>query len=402
MQSGALSVRPFRLLFAARTVSTVGDRLVPVALSFAVLDLTGSVSDLGLVFAAQSVPMVLLVLFGGVWSDRLVRQHVMIASDVVRGLAQAASAVLLLTGEARVWQLVALQALYGAAEAFFGPASTALVAQTVEGPDLQQANALLGLTDSVCSFAGPALAGVIVALASPGWGLAADAATFAIGGVILLRLTVKAPEPVERRSTIAELRDGWRAFSSRTWLWVSVLFFTAFIGFVYAPLQVLGPQVARTALGGPGAWAAISAALGVGALAGGALALRWDPRHPLRMAFVSFLLGGPALLALLAAHAPLAAIVAVALVDGVSGSFFNALWFTAQQRHIPAGELSRVSSWDYLGTLAAYPFGLVVVGPFAAAAGVSSTLYGAAALCTALVIAVLVVPAVRNFPDGAG
>ena len=162
MAWGVLREGPFRLLFAARAVSSLGDRLVPVALAFAVLELTGSVTDLGLVIAAQTTPLILLVLFGGVWADRLPRRLVMLTSDCVRAVAQAISAVLLLTGSAHIWQLMVLQALYGAAEAFFGPASTAVVAETVPTEQLQPANALLGLTDNAASIAGPALAGVIV------------------------------------------------------------------------------------------------------------------------------------------------------------------------------------------------------------------------------------------------
>jgi MFS family permease len=397
MARGVLREGPFRLLFAARAISSLGDRLVPVALAFAVLDLTGSVTDLGVVIAAQTTPLIILVLFGGVWADRLPRQLVMLGSDSVRALAQATSAALLLTGNAQIWQLAVLQAIYGAAEAFFGPASTAVVAQTVPADQLQPANALLGLADNASSIAGPALAGVIVAAASPGWGLAFDAATFMLSGTFLLALRIERAEAEPRRSTMTELREGWRAFSSRRWLWASVLFFTLYIGLVHAPWQVLGPAVARQHLGGPAAWAAISASLGAGALGGGLLSLRWRPRCPLRVAFLFFLVSGPALLALLGAHAPLSALIPVALLDGAAVSLFNAWWFTAQQIEVPAAELSRVSSWDYLGSLVFEPAGLVAVGPVAVALGVSRTLYGAAAIGVALAVVVLLVPDVRNF-----
>ena len=128
VRSGALSRGAFRLLFAGRTVSSFGDRLVPVALAFAVLDLTGSVTDLGLVLAAQTVPLLAFVLLGGVWADRLPRQLVMLVSDAVRAVAQGACAALLLTGHAQVWELIALQALYGSAVGFFAPAATAVAA----------------------------------------------------------------------------------------------------------------------------------------------------------------------------------------------------------------------------------------------------------------------------------
>jgi len=400
MRRGPLRETSFALLFAGRAISSLGDRLVPVALAFAVLDLTGSVTDLGIVFAAQSVPLVVFLLLGGVWADRLPRRLVMLTSDAIRALAQAACAGLLLSGTAHIWELAALQAVYGTAAAFFDPASTALVPETVDEPNLQQANAWLGLSTNVASVAGPALAGVLVATAGPGWGLAVDAGTFVASALCLLFMRVVHPmAPNVRGSMIAELRAGWRAFSSRAWLWVTVAYFTVFLAFVYSPLEVLGPQVAKFSLGGPAAWAAISTALGAGAVLGGLLGLRWRPLHPLRASFIWFGVAGPALLALIAAHAPLALILVAALIDGGSGSVFNVFWFTALQREVPAEELSRVSSWDYVGSLGLQPIGLAASGPIAAAVGVSTTLYGAAGLFLVLLCAVLAVPAVRNFRD---
>ncbi len=397
MHQSPLRHTAFRLLFLGQAISAVGDRLVTVALAFAVLDLTGSVSDLGIVMAAMALPRVIFVLLGGVWADRLSRRLVMLGSDVVRAGAQGASAALLLSGEAHVWQLACLQALYGAAAAFFGPASTAIVPQTVDEDDLQRANALMGISLNFAEVLGPALAGVIVASAGPGWGLAADAATFLASALLLAIMRLRPVALAVRQGTWRELRAGWHAFRSRTWLWVSVLYFTLYIGFVFSPYQVLGPEVARVALGGPAAWAAINAALGAGAVAGGVIGLRWRPVHPLRVAFLPFLVFTPALLGLLAAHAPLGLIIVAALFEGSAGTLFNLLWFTAIQRDVPAVELSRVSSWDHLGTLALQPLGLALSGSVAVAIGVSSTLYGAGVLVVLLGLAVLAVPAVRNF-----
>jgi MFS family permease len=303
----------------------------------------------------------------------------MLASDGVRAVAQGLTAALLLAGVAHVWEIAALQAVYGTAEAFFGPASTAVVPQTVDESSLQQANALLGLSGNVAAVLGPALAGVLVATAGPGWGLAVDAATFVASAACLAFMRLAPVALAAHSTTLAQLRRGWRAFRSRTWLWVTVAYFTLFLAFVYGPLYVLGPQVARLSLGGTAAWAAISTALGIGSLLGGLLGMRWHPRHPLRAAFL-----------------------AAALVDGASGTVFNTFWFTALQREVPAAELSRVSSWDYVGSLALYPVGLALSGPVAGAIGVSTTLYGAAVLFALLLCAVLAVPAVRNFAPRPG
>jgi MFS family permease len=394
---GALRHRPFRLLFIRLALSGLGDMLVPVALAFAVLDLTGSVTDLGIVTAARTLPLAVFVLIGGVWADRLPRRRVLMVSDVVRAAAQGATAALLLTGAAHVWELAALQALYGIAWGFAGPALVALVPETVDAGDLQPANALVELSGNVAAVLGPALAGVMVASIGAGWALGADAASFVISAILLAAMRLGPAIAPARASMLAELRAGWKAFSSRPWLWITVAYFTLFIGLVFAPYTVLGPQVARTALGGVGAWAAISIALGLGSLAGGLLGMRWRPRYPLRAAFISFLIAGPALYVLLAAHAPVPVIVAFALVDGVSGTLFNLLWYTALQRDVPAAELSRVISWDFLGSLVLLPIGQVATGPISGAIGVSTTLYAAGGVFAVLLLGVLAVPAVRNF-----
>ncbi len=160
---------------------------------------------------------------------------------------------------------------------------------------------------------------------------------------------------------------------------------------------MLGPEVAEKSLGGPGAWAAISAVTGVGALLGGLVALRWKPEHPLRAAFTISLFGAPLTLLLLAAHVTLSLILVTALIEGVTGTFFNAIWFTAMQQAVPAEELSRVTSWDAVGSYALQPVGLAVVGPIAAVAGVSTTLYGAGAIFLLITVAVIAVPSIRNF-----
>ena len=395
MPGAAWRQRSFRFFFFGQGISAIGDRIVAVALAFAVLDLTGSVTDLGLVLAAQTVPLVLFVLLGGVWADRVSRRAVMITSDLVRAGAQGASAVLLVTGSAQVWQLVMLQAVYGAAEAFFLPASQALLPETVAAPDLQEANALIAVSANIARIGGPALAGLLVATVGAGWGLAIDAGTFLASAAFLSLMRVNAVAPAARTGTLSELRAGWRAFRSRTWLWASALEFMA-ANALFSPYLVLGPEVARISLGGPAAWAAISTAAGLGAVLGGIFGLRWHPRFPLRAMFVISLIGTSPLLVLLAATAPLPALLGAALISGMSISFFNLVWFTVVQRKIPGTELSRVSSWDALGSYVITPIGLAAAGPVGVALGIPATLYAAAALGALGTLAVLAVPSVRN------
>ena len=394
---GIPAQRAFRLLFAAQSISSLGDRLVPVALAFAVLNLTGSATDLGVVLAAQTIPLVLFVLVGGVWADRLPRRLVMATSDLVRATSQGICAALLLTGTAHLWQLAVLQAVYGTARAFFDPAALSVVPQTVETGELQRANSLIALTGNVSAVVGPAVAGVIVAAAEPGWGLAFDAVTFVASAACVYAMPPVIAEVRKRATLLHDLRHGWGAFRARRWLWITVSCFTLYIGFAWAPWQVLGPEIARESLGGPGAWAAIVVALGAGSIAGGIVALRARPRHPFRLSFALFLVVTPTMLALVAAHAPLPVILPVAFIDGSSGTMFNTFWFTAVQSDVPAGELARVMSWDYFGSVAILPLGQALSGPVAAAIGSSTTMYAAAALTAVLFGLGLAVPAVRNF-----
>ena len=394
---GIPAQRAFRLLYAAQSISSLGDRLVPVALAFAVLNLTGSVTSLGVVLAAQTVPLVAFVLVGGVWADRFSRRRVMVTSDLVRSTAQAASAALLLTGSARLWELVVLQAVYGTARAFFDPAALAVIPQTVDGDQLQRANTLIALSQNIAAVAGPAVAGVIVAAAEPGWGLAFDALTFLGSAACVRAMPVIVSAPRAPATMLQELRGGWQAFRARRWLWITVSCFTLYIGVGWAPWQVLGPQVARLSLGGPGAWAAIVVALGVGSILGGLVALRARPRHPLRMAFAVFVVITPLLFALVAAHAPLPVILPVAVIDGASGTMFNTFWFTAVQSDVPADELARVFSWDYLGSVVILPVGQALSGPVGGLLGLSATLYVAAGVSLVLFALGLAAPSVRNF-----
>jgi predicted MFS family arabinose efflux permease len=391
----ALGERRFRLLFAGRAVSDLGDKLVPVALAFAVLELDSSASALGLVFAARMIPLVVLVLVGGVWADRLPRNLVMLTADGIRAVSQAVAAALLISGRAEVWHLMVLMAVYGAAQAFFDPASTGLVPETVSRPRLQQANGLLQLSRSTANVIGPAIGGVLVATAGPGWAFAVDSATFVVSAAFLALLGLGRVAREARTRFVADLVEGWREFSSRTWVWVSVTHFAFFHLLVLAPFWVLTPIVADDELGGAGAYATILSAMGAGAILGGVVALRVEPRRPLATAFVLILFEVPVYLAL-AAAAPVALIASLAFVGAIAFNFANTLWNTILQANIPAHALSRVSSYDWLGSLVFLPAGYMLAGPAAEAFGVSETLVFAAAWSVASTLLVLSLEPIRG------
>jgi predicted MFS family arabinose efflux permease len=391
----ALGDRRFRLLFTGRAISDFGDKLVPVALAFAVLELEQSASALGLVFAARMIPMVVLLLVGGVWADRLPRNVVMLATDGVRAVTQAVTAALLLTGRAEVWQLMVLMAVYGAAQAFFDPASTGVVPQTVSRERLQQANGLLQLSRSTSSVVGPAVAGLLVATVGPGWAFAVDSGTFLISAAFLALLRIERGKREARMPFVGDLVEGWREFSSRTWVWASVTHFAFFHLLVLAPFWVLTPIVANDELGGASAYATILAAMGAGSILGGIVALRVQPRRPLAAAFVLILFEVPLYLAL-AAAAPVPVIVAFALVGAIAMNFATTLWVTVLQANIPEHALSRVSSYDWLGSLVFLPAGYMLAGPVSEAVGVAETLVFAAAWTVASTAVILSLEAVRG------
>ena len=393
---GALRERQFRLLWLGQATSTLGDGLVPVALAFAVIQsLDRGPTALGIVLAAQALPLVVFVLAGGVWADRLPRQMVMLVSDSVRGLVQATLAVLLLTETAEVWQLALLMAIYGTAQAFFQPAATGLVPATISPQRLQQANALLGLSRSLAFVVGPAVAGVLAATTNPGTVFAFDALTFAVSATSLALLRLSRSRRPQRQSFFADLRGGWHELVSHTWLWVIVAWASAFLCVVVAPYMTLGPVIAKESLGGPAAWGMIAAGWGTGTVIGGVIAMRWKPLRPMLVCCAAVLLIAPAM-ALLALRAPAPLVAALNAVGGAGMGLFSALWQTTLQQHVREDKLSRVSAWDWMGSYLFLPLGLVLAGPVSDVIGVSETLWISVAFIVLSTIAVLLVPDVRN------
>ena len=390
---------PFRLLFAGQALSLLGDAVTPVALAFGVLQIGGTATQLGVVLAAGSLPTVAFALSGGVWGDRLPRQRIMLARDLVRMGVQASLAALLLSGHAHLWELIGLQVVRGGATAFFRPAATGLLPQLVSGPRLQQANALIGLIRNGAGIIGPGAAGFLVALTSPGWAIAVDAASFGLSAACLVAIRPARPSapggPPARARFLQDLRTGWEAVRSRTWVWVSLLAFALFNFVVFGALNVLGPIVAARRLGGAPAWGEILAVSGAGAVAGGVLALRVRPRWPLRVLAAAFCCSAPEL-ALLAAAAPVAAILSGALLAGMALALADAVWETALQEQVPAGVLSRVSAYDWVASLALLPLGLALAGPVADRFGLPRTLWAATAWALMIGIIMLATPSIRR------
>ena len=380
----------FRLLLLGRTVNTLGSTFAPIALAFAVLDLTGSASDLGLVVGTRTIANVVFLLFGGVLADRLPRHLLMVGASAVAAVTQGAIAGLVLTHSATIPLIIALSAVNGMVSAVSMPASSALLPQTVPADERQQANALNRLSFNGAAVIGAPVAGIVVGTVGPGWGIAVDAVTFVLAGICfaLLRVPEVAEKTVEARKNIfADLLTGWAEFRSRTWLWVVVAGFCVFNACWGGGLNVLGPVVANDTIGRR-AWGFVVAAQTVGMILGALVAMR------LRLHRLLFF--GTACTALMALPvaalgiAPnVAVLLGVAFVAGVGLEQFGVAWETTMQEHIPPDKLARVYSYDMLGSFIAIPVGEIVAGSVAEAVGVESALVGAAALILLSVLGML-------------
>jgi len=385
---GPLAEREFRLLFTGQAISRLGSAMAPVALAFAVLDLTGSAGDLGLVLAARMVPTIVFLLVGGVWADRLPRHRVMVASNVVSGTSQVINGTLLLTGNAELWHLAALAAVNGASSAFFQPASAGIVPETVPSSLLQQANATLRLAMNSTTILGGALGGLLVAATNPGTAIVIDGGSYLLAAACLAAMRLRAGLRIESHSVLHELREGWRDFWSRAWLWAIVIQFALVNAAVVGTEQVLGPVVADEHLGGAAAWGAVLAAESIGYVLCGFLMLRWRVRRMLRAATLA-MFGTPIVLVALAIPAQLAAVIVAAFATGVCIEIFGVLWDTSMQQEIPREKLSRLYSYDMLGSWALMPLGYIAAGPVSEAIGVTETFVVATVLivvATALVL----------------
>ncbi|ADB34245.1 major facilitator superfamily MFS_1 [Kribbella flavida DSM 17836] len=383
--------RDVRIFVSARFIAILGSSIAPIALAFAVLDVSDTASAVGLVLAARSIPNVVFLLVGGVIADRLPRHLVLVVANTVSALTQGLAGVLVLSGHAEIWQLVVIEAVNGAAAAFVMPAMMGILPALVDHAELPQANAISGFARSAALIGGGAVAGVIVGFTSPGIGLAVDAATFAVAAVLIGRLTLP---PVERSTTsmLRDLRVGWTEFASRQWVWSVVAAFCVLNLVFTACYMTLGPVIADDTFGRAG-WGLVSAAFGAGLVLGGVVMIRLKPRYPVRAGMFGMLAGLPVFFALALAPSTIT-VAAAAFVVGLGFEIFGIGWETALGQHIPLDKLSRVASYDMLGSFVAGPVGQLTVGYVAAMTSVKAVeLYGAG-IYLVVVILTLMVPAV--------
>ncbi|QHC24199.1 MFS transporter [Streptomyces sp. GS7] len=388
--------RNFLLLSAATVVAGLGSNGALIATSFAVLGAGGSATDVGLVSAARMVPLVLFLLLGGAIADRLPRHRVMVAANSVNCLSQGLFALLVLAGEPRLWQMALLAAVGGTGQAFFAPAAEGMLLSSVSGEDSGRAFAVFRIGVNGATIGGAALGGALVAAVGPGWVLAIDSAAFAVAGALRCFLDVSGvPARATSRGVLHDLRDGWREVAGRPWLWAIVVQFCIVNAVVIAVESVYGPLVAEEQLGGAGPWGLAIAAFGAGTAGGALLMTRYQPRRILLVGTLCvFPLALPS--AALAIPLPTAGLAALLFGSGVAIEVFEVTWMLALHQEIPEEKFSRVSSYDWLGSLAMVPVATALAGPTQDLVGRPAALWGCTALVVLLTAAVLCVPDVRR------
>ncbi|MGW7452854.1 MFS transporter [Streptomyces sp. NPDC054787] len=388
--------RNYTLLTGAAVVTNLGSHGALIAAAFAVQEAGGGAGDLGLVAAARTVPLVLFLLVGGAIADRLPRHRVMVAANALNCLSQAAFALLVLAGDPQLWQMMLLTALCGTGTAFFNPAAEGMLLATVSGEHANRAFALFRMAMNGAGIGGAALGGAMVALMGPGWVLAVDAAAFAVGGALRAFLDVgHIEERAPGGGLLADLREGWVEVRTRPWLWSIVLQFSVVVAVVGAAEAVYGPLVARDRLGGAAPWGLALAFFGLGTIAGAALMIVWKPHRLLLVATLCvFPLALPS--AGLAVPLPVAGLCAVMLVSGAAIEVFGVSWMTTMHQEIPEEKFSRVSAYDWFGSVSMLPLATALAGPAESAFGRTEALWGCAALVVLATALVLLVPDVRR------
>ncbi|AUG81432.1 MFS transporter [Kitasatospora sp. MMS16-BH015] len=390
------ATRTYRVQTAATVVSGLGNAAAPIATAFAVLAGGGGTAEVGYVTGARLLPTVLFLLLGGALADRLPRHRVMVAANGFNALTQALLAALVLSGHAGLWALLVLSAAGGIGQAFYGPASQGVIMASIAPEHSTRAFSLYRMAQNAAQIGGAALGGALTAAVGPGWVLAIDALGFAVAAA--LRLLIPAEEAGSGHGgtgILTELREGWREFIGRQWLWAIVVQFGIVTACVEAAETVYGPVVAEQRLGGASAWGLAMAAFGLGMVLTGIPMTAWRPRRILLAGnWGVFLFACPALA--LALHLSLPLIATAMFASGAGVTLFGVNWMIALQQEIPPALLSRVSAYDSLGSICLTPLGTVLAGPAATALTLDGALWTCALTTFLLAALALLAPEVRT------
>jgi len=386
----------FRRLFLSRAISNIGNGVAPIALAFGVLALPGATpTSLSIVLAAQAIPLVLMLPFGGVIADRLGRARVIMVTDALVSVFVMTTAVLFITGHATVLLLAILGALSGLLNGMWYPAMSGLTPDVVPDEQLQSANALISIASNVGFISGNAIGGILVALVGPGWAIALDSLSFIVSAALIFTIRHVAKPHVSGESVLSDLIHGWRVFLSFRWIVVIVGAFSFIVMVWRGAEEVLGPVLALQIYGGAKGWAVVMACQGIGLLVGGIVATRVRAGRPLLIGMLATL-ALPVWLLLLAAEVTLPLAAAGAFAFGIALELFYVFWLTALQQRVPRESLSRVNSYDALGSMMFGPIGLALAGPLVAVIGLHTTFILGAVIAMIAVVATLLFRSVRQ------
>jgi MFS family permease len=386
----------YELYFTARTGSLLGDAMLQVGLTVAVLDAGYGPSGVGYALAAWLVPVALLVLFGGALADRFEPRRIMVAADLVRTVTQSVFAIAFVTGAPALWQIIGLQAAGGAATAMFTPGSATMVRRLTS--DVQRGNAMLRIAEAGTTLLGPALGGLLVAGFGTGAVFGADAASYAVSALCLGMIRLPAPvdpPPAATPPVWRALAQGWQEFRSRAWLWRVIVLWALYGLLVFGPALPL-TAVAIVAAHGTGVFAAVTSAFGAGTIAGGVLALLLRPARPLAAGSLAMAAFAVAPLVVATAQ-PVGILVVGNLLAGTGFAFWGVLWATTLQTGVPQAVLSRVAAYDIAGSVLALPVGRALAGPAATAFGLRPLLVACTVSAVVISGTMLATPAIRRF-----
>jgi MFS family permease len=407
-KAGVLAERNFRRFYTGYVTSLLGTSMSSIALTWAVFDSHYGTTALGLVMFANVVPLVLLMAVAGAIADRFGRRRVMLGADVVRCLAQALLAVLLVpahlfplapfAGHPPLWAFLVLVSFKATGEAFFTPALQGLTVEMAPPDQLGNANAMYGLARSATTIAGPSLAGILVAVTDPAVVIGADALSYAVS--VLALSTLRIPRAASQATAASQgtlfqdVKEGWSDFRSRTWLWVVTVQW-AFLNLItWAPFLLLGQAMAKAYLGGPRAWGAIMAAEGAGAVLAGLLVLGRKPRRPMVVATIAtFCYAFPDIP--LALHASVVWVALAAFILGLASAPSGAYFSTVVQQQVPPDKLARVNSLITFPNYGIGVIGFAIDGPLASVFG-AQLIFGVGAVYGLLSTAVVLsLPSIR-------
>jgi MFS family permease len=389
----------FSMLVTARLISNVGNGLSPIALAYGVLSLPGADgSDLSIVMGARYLPLIIFMLFGGVFADRFQRNRIVGGSDIIGSAVVAVSAISLIAGFSSILLLAVMGAFFGILNALWWPAMSGVLPEILPKEKLQEGNAIIGLMSNIGVVFGTLLGGVIVSLTSPGWALLIDGATFFIAGLIVWNLKLDAKSRIESPGILDDLRVGWREFISRSWLVTMVIAF-AFINMAFdSMITILGPLNFSDLKTGPREWSYNLAGLTVGMMIGGIIVLKFKFKHPLFVSMILVAISGVWDFAL-AFDLSLAISIAAGIFSGIAVEIFLVTWSTSMQTHIPEESFSRVNAYDSLGSYGFAPLGIIIAGPLAEAFSVNSILFATGTITLLASVVALSVKSVRTLSN---